>query len=71
MLLIYEIFTRARGNRQKNFIENGCLTSFFLVLFTKQKTLIIITVGLPQLIEIERSPAVLSGREAVLLKKFY
>ena len=57
MLQIYEILTRARGNRQRNFIENACPRSFFLVLFTTQKALIR-TVGLHQLIQIERGPAV-------------
>ena len=41
----------------ENFIENGCPRSFFLVFFTTQKALII-TVGLQQLIQIERSPVV-------------
>ena len=43
-------------NNKQNFIGNGCPRSFFLVLFTTQKTLIV-TVGLQQLIQIERGPA--------------
>ena len=42
---------------KENFIENGCPRSFFSILFTTQKTLII-TVGLQQLIQIERGPTV-------------
>ena len=47
---------------KENFIENGCPRSFVLVLLTTQKTLIIL-VGLQQLIQIERGPAVQSGHE--------
>ena len=61
---------RARRNKQKKLYRDGCSKSFFLVLLTVQNTLIT-AVGLQQLIQIERGPAVLSGREAILIKKFY
>ena len=68
---IYEILTRARGNRQRKLHRDSCSSYFFLVLLTAQKTQII-NLSLQQLevVDIERGPAVLPGQETVLIINF-
>ena len=63
----FENLPRARGNRQKNFIKNGCFRSFALVMFTTQKTLIM-TIGLQQLIQMKEVLQFNQGAKTI--KKF-